>query len=185
MTMQIDLSTITLLKGSHDSPEHGMCAMEAVAWLAKLPHSDRPECTCPIIAEFVRSWNDSLNDDDRNRLLKPLLPRLLNTRSTPEIAERRTYLALDWLVRHHTPAWLRLVPSLREHAERIAGLAEIVDLESARAAGGIVRPARDAARAAAWDAAWDAARDAAWDALRPTVEALQLSAVDLIDRMVA
>jgi hypothetical protein len=53
----------------------------------------------------------------------------------------------------------------------------------------------DAELAAAWDAAWDAARaaaraaawDAAWDAARakisPTVEMLQASAVELVDKM--
>jgi hypothetical protein len=54
-----------------------------------------------------------------------------------------------------------------------------------------------AAWAAAWDAAWDAplvaAGEAAWaaawdaarDALQPTVAQLQLSAADLLDRMLA
>jgi hypothetical protein len=46
----------------------------------------------------------------------------------------------------------------------------------------------DAARAAAWDAARAAARDAAWDAastaLQPTVEELQASALELLDRMI-
>ena len=52
--------------------------------------------------------------------------------------------------------------------------------------------AGDAARAAAWaaagaaagDAAWDAAWDAAKAALAPTVETLQTSALDLLDRMI-
>jgi hypothetical protein len=53
--------------------------------------------------------------------------------------------------------------------------------DAARAAAG------DAARAAAWDAARAAAGaaawDAAWDALKPTVEATQASARDLLVRM--
>jgi hypothetical protein len=44
--------------------------------------------------------------------------------------------------------------------------------------------ARDAALAAARDAAWTAARDPAWAALKPTVEQLQASALDLFDRMI-
>jgi hypothetical protein len=48
---------------------------------------------------------------------------------------------------------------------------------SARAA------ARDAAWAAARDAAWDATKDAARDALRHTVEMVQVSAFDLLERM--
>jgi hypothetical protein len=55
----------------------------------------------------------------------------------------------------------------------------------------------DAARAAAWAAAWDAARAAAWDAARaaawdavwaalaPTTKGLQVSALLLLDRMIA
>ncbi|MFC6233683.1 hypothetical protein ACFPZL_01105 [Leucobacter soli] len=42
----------------------------------------------------------------------------------------------------------------------------------------------DAAGAAARDAAWDAARDAARTALAPTVEQLQASALELLDRMI-
>ena len=44
--------------------------------------------------------------------------------------------------------------------------------------------ARDAARDAARVAAWAAARDAAWAALKPTVEWLQISAIDLVHRMI-
>ena len=51
--------------------------------------------------------------------------------------------------------------------------------DAARAAAG------DAAWAAAWAAARDAARDAAWAKLRPTVEACQASAQDLVRRMCA
>jgi len=62
------------------------------------------------------------------------------------------------------------------------------------AAGDAARAAAwAAARAAAWaaagdaarDAAWDAAWAAAWDALRPTVSALEQSALELVDRMLA
>jgi hypothetical protein len=54
------------------------------------------------------------------------------------------------------------------------------------AAGAAARAAaRDAAGAAAGDAARDAARAAAWAALAPTVVELQVSAFDLLERMVA
>ena len=54
--------------------------------------------------------------------------------------------------------------------------------EAAWAAAGDA--ARAAAEAAAGAAARDAARAAAWAALRPTVESLQVSALDLLDRMI-
>lgn len=58
--------TLVLKHGSHRSLEEGACVMEAVSYLAGEPWSDRPECVCPVIGQFLRSWNDSLsNDGDR------------------------------------------------------------------------------------------------------------------------
>jgi hypothetical protein len=68
--------------------------------------------------------------------------------------------------------------------------AEAAAWDAARAAAGDAArdAARDAAEAAAWDAAWDAAGDAARAAaeaaLKPTVETLQASALDLLDAMI-
>ncbi len=49
--------------------------MEAAAFIAGEPWSDHPACVCPVIAAFMRSWNDGLSDKDRNRLLLPLIPK--------------------------------------------------------------------------------------------------------------
>lgn len=188
---------IDLKSGSHSSRERGVCAMEAAAWLAGEPHSDKPQCACPIIGAFVIAWNDALpTDADRNRLLKPLIPRLVGSRSTKAVEKRRSYLALDWLIRVQTPAWLDLRDDLKSHAAALRALDAIQDMRTAKAASASVYAARDsasAAWAAAWDAAGAAARDAAWaaagdaarDALKPTVEQLQASALDLIERMLA
>jgi hypothetical protein len=227
---------------NHESIEQGLCVMEAVSYVAGEPWSDAPKCACPVISVFLRSWNDGLpSDAERDRLLKPLISQLVDTKSTKEVEERRSYLALDWLVRVYTPKWLDLVPSLASHAKALRDLEEIADLAGVTAAGKLTAAvraavraavgaatwdaARDAAgaavraavRAAAWDAAWaaawDAAGDAAWAAawaaawdavraaawaaawdavraaagaaLRPTVEWFQVSALDLVDRMIA
>ena len=86
-----------LLEGAHE-PDGEMCVMEAVAYVAGEPWSDKPDCACPVLGAFMRKWNDSLSsDDERNRLLRPLIPRLVGSKSTPEVEERRSYLALDWL----------------------------------------------------------------------------------------
>lgn len=58
------LGPLTLLKGKHDRGQ-GMCAMEAAAYLAGEPHSDHPKCVSPVIATFLRNWNDGLPDDQR------------------------------------------------------------------------------------------------------------------------
>jgi len=151
-----------LLAGAH-SPNGKMCVMEAAAWMAGEPWSDRPKCVCPTIGAFMRSWNDSLPDDEtRGRLLKPLLPLIIDTAHGPEMSTVRSFMALDWLARTCAPAFLDLTPSLVQHAVTLRALAPIVDLKSAR----IAEPSLKAAWAAARDAAGDAARDAAWAAAR-------------------
>jgi hypothetical protein len=178
--------------GAHNPPngEFAACAMEAVSYIAGEPWSDTPECACPVIGAFVRAWNDALPDDERTALLLPLIPRLVGTRGSDALSERRSLMAADWLVRAHTPAWLRLA-GLTAQADMLAALPEITSMaqvpsirgsleavrKDAAAAGVAARAAAwaaaraaawDAARAAAWAAAWaaagDAARAAAWDA---------------------
>jgi len=194
------LTTISLSKGAHE-PDGQMCAMEAVAYISGEPWSDHPECACPVISDFLRSWNDSLPDNaTRDRLLKPLILKLIGTRSPSAVEQARGYLALDWLVRVSTPTWLDLIECCREEGAALRALPEIRDYDSLVAA---IEPCRRAEKraAAAWAAAWDAARDAAgvaagaaaWvaagdaagDALKSTVTALQQSAIDLLERMIA
>lgn len=182
----VDWDTIHLGRGRHNDREHGTCLLEAVAWIAGEDHSDHPECVSPVLAAFGRTWNDNLDDDDRQRLLKPIGPRLVGTRASAEVEDRRAWLALDWLVRVYTPAWLALA-GLDEHAAALRAASPVVDAESLEAVMGVLSEGLDAA-VAAWDAAWEAARaaagDAAWDALRSTVVDLQTSALDLYERMI-
>lgn len=71
-----------LAKGAHDKDAGAFCAMEAVAYLAHEPHSDRPACACPVISAFLRAWNDGLPDAERDALIRPLLPRLIGDRKS-------------------------------------------------------------------------------------------------------
>ncbi len=87
-----ELSIFELRAGKHGKVEDGVCAMEAVAWLEGLPHSDAPECTCPVIAAFVRTINDRMLSEARQGLV-PYLPRLVGTVSPEHELERATYLA--------------------------------------------------------------------------------------------
>ena len=177
--MNLDLDAITLDKGAHDRPDDGMCVMEAVAMLAGEEWSDAPSCASPVIATFLRSWNDVLPDDERQSL-KRYIPLLVGTAASAEVEDRRAWMCLDWLVRVNAPAWLRLA-GLTEQADRLAGLPEFVagmDVPAIRPTIEAVRADARAAGAAAWaaaraaagdaagDAAWDAAGAAAWDAAR-------------------
>jgi len=176
------LDTLTIDKGAHDTWEDGHCALEVVAWLAGEHHSDSPVCVCPAIARFVRRWNDDLPDDEsRERLLRPVLPRLVGTAGDAALAERRSWIAADWLVREHAPAWLDLTPALAGHADVLRALPPVADRETARAAERAAERATDAARAAAREAAWAAVRAAAsaaaWAAARAAAREAAWAAV--------
>mgnify|MGYP001342146763 CR=1 FL=1 len=190
------LATLTLKTGSHPDPDAGLCVMEAAAWVAGEPHSDHPECVSPVLAAFMRSWNDDLDDEDRQKL-KAFIPRVIGTAEDGR-DERRGWLAADWLVRVHTPAWLELA-GITDAAAALRALPELRDSGSLEAARPALADARekgdaawaaagDAARAATWAAAWAAAGAATWaaarDALKPTTVELQASALDLLDRMI-
>ena len=194
------LDGITLAKGGHGSPDAGLCLMEAVAFVRGLAHTDRPPCVSPMLGEFGRSLNDVLPDDSRQQL-KPFVSRLPGTAGDGQ-DEARGYMALDWLIRTYTPAWLELA-GLTAEATALRDLHRIVDRVAVQNAGPAINAGRDraravgdaagdAVRAAAWDAArdaaWGAARaaagDAAWDALASTVANLQRSAIELFDQMI-
>lgn len=244
-----DIDTITLSQGTYFKESGGYCAVEwankAASCIPELREkygaeglTDDHTSISRVIRSFVIRWNDSLPDEDRTRLLKPFVLKILGTNTTPEDEETRAWMATDWLCRVHAPAWLRLA-GLTKEAEALEATARIVDavtaqaaqpaLNQARSSSAIARDdagaaARDAAWEAAWeavwadagaaagaaawdaareaarDAAWDAARDAAWAAaldaagagawdasskLRPTVEELQASAMELLDKMCA
>lgn len=178
------LDTMTFASGAHDPESGQMCVMEAAAYIAGEPWSDHPQCVSPVIAAFLRSWNDSLPDETRTALLRPLLPLVIGTRTTDADEETRAWIATDWLVRVHTPAWLRLA-GLTDHAQALESLARIADATVAGNAQRTINASRVAARAAAWDAAGDAAWVAAGDAIAPTVAMLQAAACDLVREMCA
>ncbi len=162
------IDAMTLDKGAHDEGDE-MCVMEAVAYVAGEPWSDHPECACPVIGAFMQNWNDSLDDETRQRL-KPYVTRLVGTKSTTEVEVARSWMACDWLVRTFTPAWLELA-GLGDDAAALRGLPNLDSAALVDAAMPVIEKAhksaaaaRAAARDAAWAAAWAAAGAAAWDA---------------------
>ena len=149
---------ITLKSGSHEAADDEMCVMEYVAWITGEPWSDHPQCVDPVIASFMRGWNDGLpTDEARTRLLTPLATLVIGTRTTGAAQDRRAFMATDWAVRTYAPAWLRLA-GLTDHADALAALPELVDVATCDAARrGPVAAAGAAARAAAGAAARAAA----------------------------
>jgi hypothetical protein len=159
--------------GHRPNAEGRMCAMEAVAYIAGEPWSDTPQCASPVISAFMSVWNDGLPDAERTTLLLPLIPRLVGTRGDEALEERRSLMAADWLVRVHTPAWLRLakLDAQAELLERLPEITSMAQVPSIRGPLEAVRQDAAAAWAAAWDAAGAAAWAAAWDAARAAAQA--------------
>ena len=185
-TRTLDLDNLHLLTGSHyPNDEQRMCVMEAVAFLAGEEWSDHPACASRIVGTFLRSWNDVLPDDQRQEL-RQYIPRLVGSAGTPEQEERRSWMALDWLVRVQAPAWLRLA-GLTGQADMLTGMAEVnaETCPSIKAPLQAVRQDAAAARAAAWAAARAAAWAAARERLAPTAHELRAEAHRLVDRMLA
>jgi hypothetical protein len=163
---QIDdlLDKIQLRAGPHKPPgkdgEVEACVMEMVACVAGEAWSDRPQCACPVITHLAMKLNDRANGEAR-QLLKPLIPRMVGTRSTPKVERKRAWLAADWAVRVMAPMALDYVKK-PELAKRLRDLPEVTR-ENYQEARRVCMEVRDAANAAAYAAAYAAyaAADAA------------------------
>jgi len=119
----------------------------------------------------MRSWNDSLSDDDR-QMLVPYVVRVVGTANGAKIENARAWMATDCLVRTQTPMWLRLA-KLPDQAAELEALIPLTNTATARKAQPTIEAARSradaawaAAGAAAGAAAWAAAGAAAWAAGR-------------------
>jgi hypothetical protein len=184
-------SDYTLAYGTHATPDDGRCAMEWVSHLAGESHSDEPACVSPVLRALCIALNDGLEDEPRQRL-RPYLARTIGT-VDDGLDFARAWMAMDWLIRVYTPAWLRLA-GLRESGDALAALAPVIDESSLHGALGMLDCARRSARAArlsafasvgavrpaAWasavtaglagrEAAWACAGAAAWAAARVAV----------------
>jgi hypothetical protein len=119
--------------------------MEWVTYLAGEPHSDHPACVSPVLRAFCVAFNDWLPKTARQRL-RPYLTRTIGT-VDDGLDQARAWMAMDWLIRVHTPAWLDLA-GVNEAARRLVSLQPIVDVASLDAAPRAVELARRDARAA-------------------------------------
>jgi hypothetical protein len=172
----------TLAYGTHATPEDGRCAMEWVSHLAGEPHGDEPACVSPVVRAFCVALNDGLEDGPRQRL-RPYLTRTIGT-AGDGLDAARAWMAMDWLIRTYTPAWLSAA-GLHDGADRLRSLPEVSSPADLPAALTALRYARHRARGswgtAGWmtpavlarttarEVAWATAAAAAWAAARAGV----------------
>lgn len=169
----LDLDLLHLERGGHETPDDGLCLLEAAAFVAGEPHTDHPASVSPVLGRVGRELNDKIGED-RRQALKPLIPLLPGT-AGDGLDPQRSYLGLDWLVRTHTPTWLD-VAGLTVDAATLRGLPVYAGPGDSAAALSAVRACCEAAMAAVGSAAkivslsaWYAARDAARTASDATV----------------
>ena len=91
----VNYQTIKLGRGKHTSPEDGACVMELASMLAGEPFSDHPVSVCPVIAAFLRAYNDSVDDEMRQDLYR-YASRVVGTRASTEVQQRRAQRLTDW-----------------------------------------------------------------------------------------
>lgn len=147
----LDLEHLVLAQGAHTGNDGAMCVMEAVAWLAGEPWTDRPACASPVIAAYCRILNDIDGEPGKTirQRLVPYIPGLIGSYGTPDVEQRRGYLAADWAVRVCAPTALRAV-GLADQANILENQTPITDHDTATAAAvAAARAAASAAEAAA------------------------------------
>lgn len=93
--VQANHQTIRLSKGKHASPDEGACVMELASMLAGEPFSDRPASVCPVIAGFMRAYNDRI-DDERRQDLYRYAADAVGTRTAPGVEHARERRCLAW-----------------------------------------------------------------------------------------
>ena len=178
------LETITLKKGNHATREVGVCAMEAVAWLAGESHTDNPECACPVISRNITTLNDRMPDDaTRNKYLLPLIGGLIGSRLGRAVEIKRAFVAADYAVRVFAPLSLEAC-GLKKEAATLRKLKQIVDGKSALIGRDAARKIRAYASAAAYAAASAAsAASAARNEMKQRIQNFILSRLPEMERI--
>mgnify|MGYP001561546479 FL=1 len=121
------LNTLDIDVGGHSSFEDGHCSMELVSWLAGEEYSFRPKCACPVPSKFVIKLNDRIvKREMRTKLLRPILPKLVDSAVGPEATLKRMYVASDAIVRIFIPIVLD-AEGFQEWAQTMRDMPEIID----------------------------------------------------------
>jgi hypothetical protein len=87
--------TVTLRRGRHDSPAIGACVVELASMLAGERFSDHPRSVCPVIAAFLRGYNDLLPEGEHDELY-PYAALVVGTDASGRIQRQRAGRILEW-----------------------------------------------------------------------------------------
>lgn len=116
--------TVRLSKGRHPGPEDGACVMELSSMLAGGYFTDSPRSVCPMLAAFMRAYNDAVDDRTRQRLY-PWAAQAIGTRAHVAVGDAREQLLValaEELDRRTRSGWKRTARSV-PNAEAAGALA--------------------------------------------------------------
>lgn len=97
------LAKIKLSHGKHDSAKDGLCVMECVAYVAGEPHTDHPECACPVVTEVAIYANDYYQPQHGEALARRVV-ELAGSKVGPTPTHARIYFLSDYVFRIALPA---------------------------------------------------------------------------------
>ena len=96
MSVSHSHQTVTLARGKHASPRTGACVMELASMLAGEDFTDRPASVCPVIAAFLRAYNDAI-DDRRRQDLYRFASAAVGTRASTAVTRARARRCVEEL----------------------------------------------------------------------------------------
>jgi hypothetical protein len=114
-----DDGPVRLTTGGHSSPREGVCVVELASLIAREEFSDRQRCVSPVIAAFLRGWNDRAPYAERQRL-SPYAQRIVGSRGSPRLTRERRDICLRWAGVDLSHGGLRRLWSRAEAQVRIA-----------------------------------------------------------------
>lgn len=93
----VNYQTVKLAAGKHDEPADGVCVMELASMIAGEAFTDHPRSVCPVIAAFLRAYNDSI-DERRRQDLYRLAAAAVGTRDSWVTERRRAERCRQWAI---------------------------------------------------------------------------------------
>jgi len=101
---EISAKTVRLSRGRHVSPEVGACVVELASMLAGEPFTDRPRSVSPVVAAFLRGYNDGVGDRRRQDLY-PLAAEIVGSTAPVEIEQARLGRCREWTRMLYRTRW--------------------------------------------------------------------------------
>ena len=92
---ELSFQTMKLARGKHSAPQHGACVMELASMLAGERFSDRPRSVSPVIAAFLRGYNDLVDERRRQDLIR-YAAEAVGTAASEEVELARVRRLVQW-----------------------------------------------------------------------------------------